>query len=189
MQISQSDAAGALRDVESAQSRSAEVRGYHRASPYLIGWGVIWAIGYTLMAQRPVAEWGLIWLPLDLVGITGCIALGLRDRRSNSARSMNPGTTWRALAGGLFVAMFVVATLAIFKPMSLAPAIVFPGMVAGTVYVAIGIFVMPRIALIGFAMFALSLIGFFFLPNALLYWMAAVGGGGLVLGGLWLRSA
>ena len=34
----------------------------------------------------------------------------------------------------------------------------------------------------------LTLIGFFYLPVYFGLWMAVVGGGGLILGGLWLRS-
>ncbi len=44
MQVTKSEAVGALHDVERAQSRTAEMRGYQRAAPYLIIWGAIWAI-------------------------------------------------------------------------------------------------------------------------------------------------
>jgi hypothetical protein len=37
--------------------------------------------------------------------------------------------------------------------------------------------------------FAASLVGYFFFQPWLAFWMAAVGGGGLFVGGLWLRRA
>jgi hypothetical protein len=35
----------------------------------------------------------------------------------------------------------------------------------------------------------LTIVGFFVLPAIFMLWMAVVGGGALVLGGLWLRRA
>ena len=46
-----------------------------------------------------------------------------------------------------------------------------------------------RMLPLGLALIALTTLGYFMLPNHFLYWMAGVGGGGLILGGLWLRSA
>jgi hypothetical protein len=42
--------------------------------------------------------------------------------------------------------------------------------------------------LAGVVVAALTLIGFFGLPQYFLLWMAVVGGGALILGGFWLRS-
>ena len=46
MVLSPQDAAGALRDIEAAQARSAKLHGYARSSPQLLLWGVLWVIGY-----------------------------------------------------------------------------------------------------------------------------------------------
>jgi hypothetical protein len=40
----------------------------------------------------------------------------------------------------------------------------------------------------GIALGALTLIGWFWLPHYFLPWMAAVGGGALILTGFWLRK-
>lgn len=191
MNISRSDAAGALRDIEAAQSRAGEMRGYRMAAPYLIGWGLIWAIGYTLMGLRPMSEWGLIWLPLDLVGIGGSIIAGIRDGRKARGAGMATGNpaTWRVIGGMLFVAMFFAATYTLFTPHEVEPFIAFPGLVVGAIYVAIGFAWMPRLGWIGFGIFALTMIGFVFAREHLLYWMAIAGGGGLALSGFWLRTA
>ena len=186
MEITRKDAADALRDVARAQAHAGEMRGYRYASPYLIGWGLIWAIGYALMAVRPQSEWGLIWLPLDALGIIGSIVRGRIDGRRASAA--NP-LTLRIMAGVAFIALFVAATYSVFQPTTIAPFVVFPGMIAGAIYVAIGLAWMPRLGWIGFAIFASSVAGYFFAGPALLYWMAIAGGGGLILSGLWLRAA
>lgn len=186
MQISRDDAADALRDVEAAQTRAGEMRGYRAAAPYLIGWGLIWVIGYSLMAVRPMSEWGLIWLPLDLIGIGASIAAGNRMPRAPGAARAGFG---RVIAAVLFVALYVAATYAVFAPRDVLPYLLYPGMVVGAVYVMIGLVWMPRLSWIGVTIFALSVAGLLIPHDYLLFWMAAVGGGGLMLSGFWLRSA
>lgn len=188
MNISRGDAAGALRDVEAVQARSAERRGYRTAAPFLMLWGAVWAAGYALMANIAQSDWGWIWLLLDLIGVAASVRLGTRDLGTRPPLGSH-SRTWRALAGGVFVALFVVATYAVFAPQSVAPAIVYPGLVAGLIYGAIGTMYMPRLAVIGLSIFLLTLIGFFFAQAFLLYWMAVVGGGGLFVSGLWLRNS
>jgi len=189
MKISRDDAAGALRDIEAAQARAGEMRGYRLAGPYLIGWGLIWAIGYALMALRPMSEWGLIWLPLDLIGIGGSIIGGIRSNQAPQITGTGKTGTWRVIGAVLFTAMYIAATYALFAPHDVEPYIIYPGMVVGAVYVMIGLAWMPRLGWIGLAIFLLTVAGLFIARDFLLYWMALVGGGGLALSGLWLRSA
>lgn len=189
MNISKDDAAGALRDIETAQMRAGEMRGYRLAAPYLIGWGLIWAIGYSAMAMRPMSDWGLIWLPLDLIGIGGSIVAGRRDRHRAPQTGIVRPASWRVIAAVLFVAMYMAATYGLFAPRNAEPFIIYPGMVVGAIYVVVGLAWMPRLGWIGLAIFLLTVAGLFVPRDYLLYWMAAVGGGGLMLSGLWLRTA
>jgi len=187
MTLSRSDAAGALRDVELAQARAGEMRGYRHAGPYLIGWGLIWAVGYVLMAIRPQSEWGWIWLPLDAAGIIGTILLA-RVQRGKPGMASNGGGG-RILLGILFAALFIAATYILFAPATVTPFIVFPGLVIGAIYGMIGIAWLPRLGWVGFAIFALTMVGYLFFRDWILYWMAAVCGGSLMLSGAWLRNA
>jgi hypothetical protein len=188
MELTRSEAAGALHDIERAQTRTAEMRGYQRAAPYLLMWGAIWALGYSLMAVRPPSDWGWIWLPLDAVGIAGSIAMGVRHNGKGMSLAARRSSA-RSMVAAFFILAFIVATYTVFAPANPAPYIVFPGLVAGLIYGVCGVLWMPRLGWIGVAIFALTLVGFFFFPASLLPWMAVVGGGGLFLGGWWLRSA
>jgi hypothetical protein len=40
----------------------------------------------------------------------------------------------------------------------------------------------------GIVLAVLTVIGYFWLPGLFLLWMAALGGGALILGGIWFRS-
>src|SRR5467141_506619 len=75
MVLSPQDAAGALRDIEAAQARSAQLHGYARSSPQLLLWGVLWVIGYGLQDLFP-AHAGAIWGAIVPIGlIAGFAAL------------------------------------------------------------------------------------------------------------------
>ena len=191
MPMSQAEAASALRDVERTTLRSAELRAYGHASPHLLLWGLIWIAGYAAMGVLPDGNAAMIWLPLDLLGFVGSALIGSRARARASAGAAEAGRAKMAtmLAMGLFVGLFIVCVYVVFKPASREPYLVFPAMVLGLVYVVAGVWKMPRLAWIGGVVFVLSMAGFFLMKPYLAFWIAAVGGGGLVLGGLWLRKA
>lgn len=75
------------------------------------------------------------------------------------------------------------------QPTNVGAFLAYPGIVTGFAYIVFGLLHMPRMALIGLALFVATLIGFFAFPDILTWWMAAAGGIGLILGGVWLRSA
>ena len=184
MGISRTEAASALTDIESTAGRSRLLKGYHVAGPILMVWGVIWALGYAGMGLLPAEQWGLVWLPLDVIGVVASIVLG-RGHKGKAAA----GQAWKMWAVAVAICAFMTATYAVFQPTSTDTFIVFPGLIAGGVYAGFGIAAAPRYLWIGAAVFAASLIGFFFFQPWLAFWMAAAGGGGLFLSGLWLRRA
>ena len=184
MGISRNEAASALTDIESTAGRSRLLKGYHTSGPILMAWGVIWALGYSGMGLLRPEQWGLVWLVLDVIGIVATILLARRGKSGAKA-----GQGWKVTAGVFAILAFMAATYSIFRPTSVEPAIVYPGVVTGLVYAGVGIAYAPRYLWIGAAVFVASLVGYFFFLPYLAFWMAAVGGGGLILAGLWLRRA
>jgi len=57
------------------------------------------------------------------------------------------------------------------------------------VYTVAGLWVGRAFVTIGVCIIALTLVGFFFVGSAFPLWMAFVNGGGLILGGLWMRRS
>ena len=188
MAISQADAASALRDIDETTARTIEMRAYRHASPHLVLWGLVWIVGYGLMALMPIEQWGLAWLPLDLVGVAGSAAIGWRGRRGPERGTRAGPNPLPMIVSILFTALFVLSAYAVFAPATHEPYLVFPALVLGLVYVVVGAWKMRRLAWIGAAVFLLAMAGFVFLKPWLALWLAAVGGGGLVIGGLWLRK-
>jgi hypothetical protein len=188
MGISKSEAASALTDIESAARRSGLLTGYRGAGPILMVWGVIWAIGYGGMGVSSPQTWGWLWLPLDVIGVVATVLMSRAAKGAGRATG-KAGVGWKIAAGVLAVMAFYAATFALFRPASADAVIVYPGVVTGLVYAGVGIAYAPRYLWIGAAVFAASLVGYFFFQPWLAFWMAAVGGGGLIVAGLWLRRA
>jgi hypothetical protein len=186
MGISQSDASAALSDIERATARSQTLRAYSIAGPILMIWGVIWIVGYAGMGLLPGRHWSVLWLGLDALGMVSTF-LGLRRGGASTAGASARG--WNAMFMSAAAFVFISATFALFRGVSTSAYLVYPGLVCGFLYVLLGLSRMRRLAWIGVGLFAASLGGFYFLQPWIAYWMAAVGGGGLLLGGFWLWKA
>jgi hypothetical protein len=187
MNISRNEAEAALSDIEQAAARACVQRSYRFASPILILWGVIWVLGYAAMGFLTGPRRSLPWIPLDLIGIAGTLFVVRRARGAASARSVGAGNRF-SVFHMLAIVFMLAATFVMFGPSQPAAYLAYPGLLVGFSYMMFGIMRMPRLAWIGAAMSALTLLGFFLAKDILSYWMAAVGGGGLILGGLWLRK-
>ena len=188
MSISRTEAAASLSEIERTTGRSHELKGYRIGGPILMLWGLIWAVAYVGMGVLPPGLWVWVWVPLDLVGVGASVMMTGRAYGKGSGDARQAGA-WRALAGSLAIAAFATAVCFVFRVNAPQPYFAFPGLLLGLIYATIGIWRMTRYFWIGAAMFAATLIGFFWFPAWLPFWMAATGGGGLMLGGLWLKGA
>jgi hypothetical protein len=97
--------------------------------------------------------------------------------------------SWKFFFSWLSAIGAITSVLTIFFPFSgMQIGSLFP-LVIGWAYVVLGIWMGARLAIMGLLIVAFTLVGFFYLPAYFMLWMALVGGGGLIAGGLWLRSA
>jgi hypothetical protein len=176
MSLSPQDASAALDDIARAETRSATLRDYQHAAPHLILWGVLWAVGYGLNDFFPVHA-NTIWSVIVPIGVLADLA-ALRGGRTGA---------WRYIAAMAAAFAFLLALFFVMAPVSgRQVAAVIPLCVA-LMYVLRGIRAGPRHVVAGVMIAALTLGGFWWLTSHFLLWMAAVGGGALILAGLWLR--
>ena len=69
------------------------------------------------------------------------------------------------------------------------PYLVFPALITALIYVLLGALLgLPRYVAIGAIMFLVTMAGFVYAKPYLPFWIAVAGGGGLILGGLWMRK-
>lgn len=183
MPLSPSEAASTLKDIEAAERRSSNAYGYHMSSPHLILWGIIWLIGYGGMYFD--RRWGEIWPFLSTAGVLASFYIGWRMK--GARKSGNFG--WRYFATFAAIGAFVTALFAILPPTRDAQVGAFTGLLVAFAYVLMGIWSgAVRITLMGIVIGLLTLVGFFYFPAIYMLWLGVLGGGALILGGLWMRS-
>lgn len=188
MDISQSQAADSLTAIDATARRSHLAHVYANSSPFFIMWGVIWMIGFGVNDLWPRGS-GWVWMLLTIAGFLGSIVIGrMRARAGNPHPGMTRYAGWRFL--GMFVAigLFITATYTLFRPVHPAQQAAFVPLIVALMYVLVGLWRGPRFVVTGIVVAGLTLFGYFYLPAHFMLWMAAVGGGALVLAGLWLRQ-
>jgi hypothetical protein len=186
MSLSPEEARDALRDVEKTARRSATIHGYEMLAPYLILWGVIWMIAYTVtdLWPRQGGQWA--WPVLGTLGWLASMVLGWRRKAADVSRT-DLSLKW--FLAFIAYAVFVAGVGAIMKPTTDAQVGAFVPMVVALSYALVGIFFnATRMTIAGATLAALTLGGFFLLPAHFGLWMAFVGGGALILAGVWMRQ-
>ncbi len=182
MTVQPEEAAGRLHDLAATQKRSATLFRYQQSSPHLILWGVLWIAGYTASFFVPK-----VWFTWPLLCVVG-VALNFWIGRAQS-RARETSHSGQYGASLLTVVLFVAGLFTILPPHTGNQAGAFFPLLVAMFYALQGIWSHTvRIAVLGFALGALTITGYLLLPHIFLLWMAAVGGGGLILGGFWLRT-
>ena len=179
MTLSPDEAARALKDIDQTQTRAMAFRSYQFASIYFFLWGGMWLIANGLNDLFPTKA-GIIWLVADVLGVLGTIVTGRRQRNRHN---------WRYMATAGAATVFVVATFAILRPKSGQQVEAFIALVVALLYMVQGLWIGVRIFMVGIVLLALIIVGYFVFFAHFFLWMAVVGGGTLILTGLWLRRA
>jgi hypothetical protein len=182
--IDSHQASEALADIDAIVRRVRQSRIYNLASLMLILWGVLVFAGY-LFNYLALRYGGYAWLAVYIAGIVGCALISTFNRKRTGIRTLDS----RMLVAFLLFIMFgifVSVWLGHFTPRQLGA---FWPIYFMMVYTIAGLWVGYAFVAIGLGITALTLIGYFFLGGAFDLWMAFVDGGGLVLGGLWMRRS
>jgi hypothetical protein len=180
--IDAKEAASALSDIASIAHRVRQSTTYNLASLMLILWGVLVFAGNVATYLWP-QQGGYIWIVANALGFLGSCAIGAFEGRRTKLRNFD----LRAVAALLlFFAFGILWSIGLghFTPRQLG---VFWPTYFMMVYTVVGLWVGSAFVAIGLGITTLTLIGYFFSGDAFDLWMAVVNGGGLVLGGLWMR--
>jgi hypothetical protein len=185
--ISAEQAAQALKEADATERRSFEAYSYSLAAPYCFIWGLVWLLGYGAEAlfprEHPAWMWmGWWWMVISMAGALASVLIG---RRQNARR---PGKSWRM--GVLFGIMWLFSffLFAIWHPTDIQIGAYFP-LLFSAIYAAVGLWLGLRYILVGVFMAVSTLAAYFTLREYFFHWMALVGGGSLLLTGLWMRKA
>jgi hypothetical protein len=184
MTIDPQQAATALTDIDEIVRRVRQSTIYDIASQILILAGVLVFAGNVASIFWPRYA-GYIWIAVNAMTVAGTFAIGAFARRKTSVH----GFDIRALAA--FVLFFAFGylcsgVLGHYTPRQMET---FWPIYFMLVYSVVGLWVGAAFVAIGLGIIALTLVGYFFAGDWFLPWMAVVNGGGLILGGLWMRRS
>ncbi len=184
MDISTSEAASALDSIERVVQRVKQSRIYRQASDFMILWGALVFAGYALTYAAP-RNAPMIWIGIQAAGFAASVALIALKGQGHEA-----ALAWR-LAGALllFFAFGLLWTVVLgkFGPRELGA---FWATFFMFGYTAAGLWFGRGFILLGLAITALTVAGYFLAPPASFdLFMAFADGGGLICCGLWMRRA
>lgn len=180
--IDSKQAADAIADIDDTVRRVRQSLIYQVSSLTLLMWGVLAFVGNIAGWFWP--RYGLyVWITVYAVSIVGFLAIGAYQRSRNRIRVFDSRyllTFLLIVAFGIFVCylgQFTPRQQTAFWPIYIMLFYMMAGVWFGRAFLVIGATIV-----------ALTLIGYYFIPGiSLLLWMAAVNGGGLTMGGLWMR--
>jgi hypothetical protein len=180
--IDRQQAVDALSDIDDVVRRVRQSRLYDLNSRIMVLWGV-------LVFAGNVATWlwprygGYIWITVNVLGVAGMAAISVMNYSRTRIRTFDFRTLLVFVlffAFGYFCANvlghFTARQQGTFWPIYFVLFYTIAGLWFGYAFIAIGL-----------GITALTLIGYFFIGEAFPLWIAFVNGGGLVLGGLWMR--
>ena len=181
--IDRSEASAALDDIDDMVRRVRQSRIYDLASQMMVMWGVLVFAGYLVTWLVP--RWaGIGWIAVYVIGIGGWGVFSTINRPKSGVRTFDPKFLVAFalfFAFGIFccvLGQFGPRQLSTFWPIYFMLFYSIAGLWFGYAFIAIGL-----------GITALTLIGYFAAGDVFDLWMAFVNGGGLVLGGLWMRRS
>lgn len=182
--IDSQQASEALADINDIVRRVRQSRIYYLNSLIMVLWGV-------LVLAGNIATWlwprygGYIWITVDIAGIVGLFAISVSTYPRMGVRNFDVRmlvTFLLFFAFGYFcsnvLGHFTPRQQGTFWPIYFMLFYTIAGLWVGSAFVAIGV-----------GITVLTLIGYFYIGEAFPLWMALVNGGGLILGGLWMRRS
>ncbi|MGX1234966.1 hypothetical protein AB7M71_008058 [Bradyrhizobium japonicum] len=181
--IDSKEASAALADIDDIVQRVKQSQLYELASLAAVWWGVLVFAGNLVTWLWPIYA-VYAWVAVDVLGVGGLVAL----------RLLNPphhphGAAFNIRLVLVFVLFFAFGYLCTnvvghFGPRQLGA---FWPLYFMLFYTLAGLWFGYAFVAIGLGIAALTLIGFFYIGEVFPLWMAFVNGGGLILGGLWMR--
>lgn len=187
MTVTRNDAATALHDVDSARRHSLTLFQYGLASPFLLLWGVVWIAAGAVAALSPDNA-GIGWLVVDIAGLAGTgILIAVQSRRYGEGAGRSQ--LFRCLGTGAVVVAFVALTMSVFTPVSNVGALTFITLMVAAAYVIAGCWAGARYAVVGVVLAGVAIGLYHLAPDLVPPVVPFVGGGTLILGGLWMRRA
>jgi len=187
MNVSPDEAEEALAAIQTIAQRTRQSIAGSGAYITLIATGIVWLVGFmcTQFLHGPIVAY--IWVGLSILGSTLGAVLGNRIGK----RVRSPSTAPMAKRIGLFWLLLVfygIAAIAIARPTDGKQVTMFVILFIMVGQLAMGLLFSFSSTWWALPITALALAGYFLLPDYFYLWMSLLGGGGMILLGLYIRS-
>jgi hypothetical protein len=187
MNISPNEAEEALAAIQTMAQKTRHSIAGGGASISLIITGIVWLIGFTATQFLTGPIVASIWIGISILGSTLATILGIQaGRRVRSASSAVTGK--RIALFWVFLVLFAIAALAVARPTDgkqLTMLIILFGMIG---QMGMGLLLSFSATWWTVPVVALALAGYFLVPAWFYLWMALLGGGVMIVLGLYIRS-
>ena len=188
MNVSQENARASLSAAESVMVQTKKAIASSYANPSLIMWGILWILAYTITNFYYIYAFYIFMAMAVIGGIgTGVIVGIFRSRAPIKDRSSQKYGR-RITAFWIFLCIYIVVWLFLLTPFTGIQCNAFICTVAMFAYIVMGLWFESRFMIIlGLAVTAGTLAGFYLLREYHCLWMAFVGGGAIFGTGLYIR--
>ncbi len=184
--ITPEEARQALDLIESTSRQMRRLAAYGGMPYFLIVWGIVWVVGFS--ANYFVADpstRGTIWMALDALGLLGTAYVVWHIHKRGVHWPMGPTVGWFWFAWMVYGALFVYFAQARGTQLSMLISL---WVMFG--YVVSGLFYRSRLLItLGLTVTVFIVVGYVALPAYFDLWMAVLGGGSLVVAGVYMLTA
>jgi hypothetical protein len=182
--IDSKQASQALADIDDIVQRVRQSQLYELASLGAMWWGALVFVGNVITWLWPRYA-GYAWIAVDVLGVGGLAVIStVRPSRARvRASDIRVLVTFLLFFAFGFLCTDILGhfgprQFGAFWPIYFMLFYTMAGLWFGYAFIAIGL-----------GITVLTLIGYFYIAEAFPLWMAFVNGGGLILGGLWMRRS
>jgi FtsH-binding integral membrane protein len=183
MNVTKDEAQLSLETIERIQRHTRRVLAHSGAPFYLIIWGVIWLFGYLGSQFLDEHTAGMAWMTLDVIGVVASVFVGwwMSRQMRRPGRDARIGLFWLTW---LVYGVLIVWLTGVYADLSLLG--LFLAVFAMFGYVVMGLWLWRPLLWVGVGITILAIAAYLLLPNFLDLAMAILGGGTLIVSGLYI---
>jgi len=186
MDVTRNEAQESLAAIEVMMQKMRRAAASGGTHYFFILWGCVWFFGFLGSHFFPGKTGGYLWLGFDILGCFASWAIGMALR--HRVRNAGDNVTGRRIAlFWLTLFLYCLLTVWIAGPVDgkkLAMIIVIFAMVG---WMAMGFLMSLSIVRLALLITAVTVAGYFLLPDYFYLWMALLGGGTMIGCGLYIR--
>jgi hypothetical protein len=186
MNISPTEAEEALAAIQTMMQKTRHSIASSGAYIFLVITGIIWLVGFLSTQFLTGKIVAYIWTGMSVVGSTVAILLGSRMGKRVRNPSVNASAR-RAIIFWVLLVLYGIAAIAIARPTDGKQVTMFIILFTMVGQSAMGLLLSFSSTWWALPITALALVGYFLLPGFFYLWMGILGGGGMIVLGIYIR--